>query len=381
MANYQLGKTGAQIDAALDLAMNAAQKDGSYDTLTSGKAKNLQGRPSDAVGAEFFLRTAGGSADIGTGGATIKSIHGKTLVWNQLIQDKSNATSNYVTFTVDNTNHTINMNGTASESANATFTFFPDSISNGFRGENGHKYLILWESFSEGYYLITNNGGVSTGGNSANNASKNGLIFTVTDNTKGSGILLRVLSGETVNRTVYYPTLYDLTIMFGAGNEPTTVDAFKELFPLDYYAYNAGTLIHVNASSHNTIGFNQLADAFVVGKRWDDGSYISASSNNYAASPSKIKCLPSTAYCFTMPHRTNNTTSIYISYFDSNGDYLRRTSAVKITTGTYATFTTDADAYYMGFYTYRSSAEFTDAEVIDICVNLHWDGERDGENR
>ena len=34
---------------------------------------------------------------------------------------------------------------------------------------------------------------------------------------------------------------FDLTQMFGAGNEPATVEAFKALFPHDYYPYNAGT--------------------------------------------------------------------------------------------------------------------------------------------
>lgn len=39
----------------------------------------------------------------------------------------------------------------------------------------------------------------------------------------------------------------DLTAMFGAGNEPLTVDEFKALFPNDYYAYNAGEETLVSA--------------------------------------------------------------------------------------------------------------------------------------
>ena len=40
---------------------------------------------------------------------------------------------------------------------------------------------------------------------------------------------------------------FDLTVMFGAGNEPTTVEEFRALFPNDYYAYNAGTVTTVGA--------------------------------------------------------------------------------------------------------------------------------------
>ena len=37
--------------------------------------------------------------------------------------------------------------------------------------------------------------------------------------------------------------LFDLTLMFGAGNEPATVAEFEKLFPRDYYDYNAGEVI------------------------------------------------------------------------------------------------------------------------------------------
>ena len=46
--------------------------------------------------------------------------------------------------------------------------------------------------------------------------------------------------GAVSNVKLKNPMVYDLTAMFGAGNEPTTVDEFKALFPKDYYAYNAG---------------------------------------------------------------------------------------------------------------------------------------------
>jgi len=37
----------------------------------------------------------------------------------------------------------------------------------------------------------------------------------------------------------------DLTLMYGAGNEPTTVAQFRSMFPDNYYAYNTGETIHV----------------------------------------------------------------------------------------------------------------------------------------
>ena len=37
--------------------------------------------------------------------------------------------------------------------------------------------------------------------------------------------------------------LIDLTLLYGAGNEPTTVAEFESMFPASYYPYNAGTLL------------------------------------------------------------------------------------------------------------------------------------------
>ena len=52
--------------------------------------------------------------------------------------------------------------------------------------------------------------------------------------------------------------VFDLTQMFGAGNEPATVEEFKAMFPLDYYEYNAGELLSFHGTGLKTNGLNQL---------------------------------------------------------------------------------------------------------------------------
>ena len=74
--------------------------------------------------------------------------------------------------------------------------------------------------------------------------------------------------------------LFDLTQMFGAGNEPATVAEFRAMFPDDYYPYNAGELktiipTSVEASTVNllnlvgrkeissdTVGYRTPTDAY-----------------------------------------------------------------------------------------------------------------------
>lgn len=64
---------------------------------------------------------------------------------------------------------------------------------------------------------------------------------------------------ETVYITNYMAI--DLTQIFGAGNEPTTVEEFTALFPKDYYTYNAGvttcvSAVNVDPYGHYTISLN-----------------------------------------------------------------------------------------------------------------------------
>lgn len=37
--------------------------------------------------------------------------------------------------------------------------------------------------------------------------------------------------------------IFDLTTMFGSGNEPVSVEEFEKIFPADYYPYNAGKIV------------------------------------------------------------------------------------------------------------------------------------------
>lgn len=54
--------------------------------------------------------------------------------------------------------------------------------------------------------------------------------------------------------SILHPMICDLTEMFGAGNEPSTVEEFRALFPNDYYPYNAGqqmTVDQVNGAQYS----------------------------------------------------------------------------------------------------------------------------------
>ena len=62
-------------------------------------------------------------------------------------------------------------------------------------------------------------------------------------------IELRVYAGATVNFT-FKPQFFDLTEMYGAGNEPTTVEQFRADFPNELYDYNLYNYLTLNRGKY-----------------------------------------------------------------------------------------------------------------------------------
>lgn len=72
--------------------------------------------------------------------------------------------------------------------------------------------------------------------------------------------------------------IFDLTQMFGIGNEPTSVEEFEALFPNNYYQYNAGEIITADTESVVVQGKNLInADDYYAPYKQSDGSYVNDS--------------------------------------------------------------------------------------------------------
>lgn len=56
-------------------------------------------------------------------------------------------------------------------------------------------------------------------------------------------LYFRAFAGATAGTYKFTLQLFDLTLMFGSGNEPSTVEEFEKIFSADYYPYNAGEIV------------------------------------------------------------------------------------------------------------------------------------------
>ena len=336
MANYQLNKTGAEIDAALELAVehetSKANVDGAYEGLTAGNAEQLVSSVFVEDKVPYNFRTSGGSADIGN--RLKDKIVGGTLAWNQMVSPSaiaSSKTENGITFT-NNGDGSVTVNGTAS--ADASFRLFSGGdvpIYGGVikfyicgcpaGGSPSTYYCGVSETNPQNYGLYD---------------AGNGKIGTY---VYGFNYNIYIKSGASVTNLVFKPQVFNLIKMFGStiadyvysleqANAGAGVEWFKKLFPKPYYAYNAGTLMSVKAGAHNTIGFNA-----------------------YDHATGKAKLVGGNVYQIT-------------------GTY----TALAMNS---ETITPDAS----GYFTPSADGELivTGGNATDTCVHLKWDGERDGE--
>lgn len=169
-----------------------------------------------------------------TGGKlmSVKSVGGRSIVWNQLISQIVEKTSNGIATTkIDS--KSLHISGTSS-----AVCFIP--ISPVQTGISNHKYLFHSHA-SDTTALSSGTGFYNDNGGNRWHEYGKGIIFTM-DGNGTIAIAFRVNSNITVDFSIT-PQIYDLTALFGSGNEPVSVEEFEKMFPADYYPYNAGEII------------------------------------------------------------------------------------------------------------------------------------------
>ena len=156
-------------------------------------------------------------------------LYAGVIEWNQIVQIPDGETKyGTATFVAENGIVTVNSSGEGSVgilNASPSPTFVKD-----------HIYLLLGCPSGGGNNLYMLDTGAGIGRDYGS-----GTIRKYTGETGAKAVTIYIFANYVAHDLVFKPQLFDLTQMFGAGNEPATVEAFKALFPHDYYPYNAGT--------------------------------------------------------------------------------------------------------------------------------------------
>lgn len=165
---------------------------------------------------------------------SVKSVGGRSIVFNQMVDlsKSKETTADGVTFTFSG-DGIVALNGTSNKEGNSIAVAV-------IKNMKDHKYLIIASPLSNvygvGQLLFTSQVyGADTTGHGAIivNGSSNATWYYT----------LYLYNGVTYDNVKLQPQIFDLTAMFGSGNEPTSVEEFEKMFPADYYPYNAGEIV------------------------------------------------------------------------------------------------------------------------------------------
>lgn len=358
-------------------------KDGNYPEMTVGTAEQLESTVMTEDKAPYVFRTSGGSADIGN--REYDTLIGGTVAWNQILPNGNFASTDgwgiisYNNAAVSDNVLTVVKSSSASET----------QIYRNINTVVGHKYFatasVKASVNTEGYIRL--------------GVPEDYQKIALTANTWGTKQYVKSVIGTTQEFNIYNFSLHegdtlqvknamviDLTLTFGTtiadhiySLEQATPGAgvayFRKLFPKPYYPYNAGMLIHVNASAHKTVGFNQFAGNSEDNPQYIGHYYIN-SADNYAKGANnnyncfRIPVLPNTAYYMKREDGANLGTIGIVRFVNAEYGFISGSTSGYSKTG--GIYTTPSNCAYIEF-----SIGIT--ATTDVCINLSWSGTRNGE--
>ena len=214
------------------------ENDDYYPKMAVGTADNLAGV--DVVDSEINFRRSGGGA-ITDGVARIESIKGNSVVWNQRLNIK-------IHLTYDNTS------ATSTKYAQLGLLPYYTTVI------KGHKIFAV-ASDSEGKLKSIYFNDL------LQKSLLGGYLFTASTSVQDrTNVYAEINAGVSVDTDVEV-LFYDLTQMFGSGNEPTTIEEFYARIPMgvDLNAYNEGEVIHMDVQSIESVGVNQWDEEWEIG--------------------------------------------------------------------------------------------------------------------
>lgn len=354
----------AGVTKALELAarFNPA---GRYPDMSVGFADNLVGR-GESIPAEFSFRATGGKS-IQDGAARIKRVKGNSIVWNQMV-DHSDVSANHAVITKSGNTITATLNA--------------DSISTGYAGIG---YELKTPFIADHHYYVDFDALVAD--KSFSNIGIGNMIRADILTTSGRIIKEQIIvaSGTSSPMMIYINAAgnlvsgasfsitglkcVDLTRMYGAGNEPTTVEDFRSRMPIvaDMNSYNEGEVLHMDVDAIKSVGDNAWDE------EWENGGLDAENGSLYDTTAhfrnkGYIRVIPNTQYYFKKPIGIVT----YLFFYDEDKNFVKWLDPFA-TAGEGGVFTT-YNAPYMRFTCYMPTYNH---DIMLTLVHSGWKQDTD----
>lgn len=279
----------------------------------------------------------------GTG--TIESLKGSTLVWNQLVENGDfRSTRGWLVIyggTISASNNIL----TYTQNGSSTVPFYQTEVRTPtFSIPKNHKVFIAYDIKPNGVVgsnsqVAAWSGGVIGFAISPSNVPKDVWTHCTYFGTFEQDITWLQIrmsganapSGFTAN--LKNVQVFDLTQMFGSGNEPSSVEEFTSLFNLPYYKYDTGSLLSFMGNGIKTVGKN------LFNAEWESGS-IGGTGNNIV-SASDIRTSSGFSAFFFEEGKTytfsceETRQEIWVNYYFNDGTFGRTKIGVNTTSASF----------------------------------------------
>ena len=296
-------------------------------------------------------------------------LRGNSIVWNQFVGTFNSETTANVTITASNNGRKIELSGNANSYFILT-KYFTKII------PVGHKLLVKG--------VATNNSAISNSniGFRIRNSSDVDIEKTLNDTNNFNYIYTTTIqtdrfqlfgpnSGDYIGLSFENIQVFDLTDIYGAGKEPTTVLAFNRDYPLPYYEYNDGELKSCSSSQLVTIGCNQFDGGLEGGSINTETGENQSGTNNFRTK-NYIEVIPGHTYNCEYNYEELGGTQ-FICEYDGNKNYLGysfiNNSGVNV-------IELNANTRYIRINYYKSgsgwSSNIPSLETAKIMVRLYW---------
>lgn len=214
--------------------------------------------------------TASRTAPSGAKYVSVDKVGGKSIVWNQLFNMSQNNRVDGGQFEINFESQTVTLNGNSGN--NAWLSSIPDDGAFAALNVKNHQYIykiaVLENQTAEDIrFGFLNRGFVAN--IPANYTGQVNFVCTVSDPDKGKSIGFSGLQPNTDYSVRLVLSACDLTLLFGAGNEPTA-EQFEAMFPAESYPYDVGEIISSRTETITagaeaiTTGFPELRSALAA---------------------------------------------------------------------------------------------------------------------
>lgn len=304
-----------------------------------------------------------GVISIGDGNATITTVKGNSVVWNQLAEQPS---TEFIP-TVHDYYRAYRSTTLSKVDTNHRYLAVIKVVCTDASGN--HPALIC------GLFNGKSVGSFDTAWNAKFNSNETyGHFFTPVDSnyTKFGFFCKHGDNGGSAvqddQRWIMDIQVHDLTLMFGAGYEPTTLETFYSAKPINIGNSNStGEIITFYADGLKSVGFNACDEEWEVGGL---ANGVPSNTSSQIRSKNFIPCVGGTTYYGCMGWSPEN--FLHLAFYDERKVHLENIGFNR------KTVTIPANAAFFKVYTTRDCG-YGNVYRHDICVNLSHTGYRNGE--